>query len=121
METCISFYLKSNRIQVFTKALRGIGSPRRICFMISSDGQSLLLVPYEKRDLKSHNVPPKVYQGEGDYKINSYKLCRILAGQHHWDLNCSYRILGKVYPDQHLAVFDLASAIKIHPDTVLRP
>ena len=121
MEICISFYLKSNRIQVFTKALRGIGSPRRICFMISSDGRSLLLAPYEKRDLKSHSIPPQVYKGVGDCKINSYKLCRLLAGQHHWDLNCSYRILGKVYPDQHLAVFDLASAIEIHTDTVLRP
>lgn len=110
METFISFCLKRHRIRVFVKALKGIGSPQRICFMISSDGQSLLLVPYEKRDLKSHSVPPKVYQGEGDFKINSYKLCRLLAGQHHWDLNGSYRVPGKVYPDQHLAVFDLTSA-----------
>ena len=113
MEICISFYLKSNRIQVFTKALRGIGSPRRICFMISSNGQSLLLAPYEKRDLKSHNVPSKVYQGEGDYRINSHKLCRLLASQHHWDLNGSYRIPGRVYSDQRLVVFDLSSARRI--------
>lgn len=110
MKTYISFCLKSNRIRVFVKALKGIGSPQRICFMLSSDGQSLLLVPYEKRDLKSHGVPSQVYHGEGDFRIHSYKLCRLLAGQHHWDLNSSYRVPGWVYLDQRLAVFDLPSA-----------
>ena len=112
METFVSFDLKRYRIRVFVKALKGIGSPQRVCFMISSDGQSLLLAPYEKRDLKSHSVPPQVYQGEGDFKVNSYKLCLFLASKHYWDLNGTYRIPGKVYPDRYLAVFDLTSARK---------
>ena len=81
--------------------------------MISSDGRSLLLAPYEKHDFRSHNVSARVYHGNKDCEINSYKLCRILAGQHHWDLNSSYRIPGKIYPDQKLAVFDLKSAKRI--------
>ena len=55
------------------------------------------------------------YHGNRDCEIHSYMLCRILAAQHHWDLNCSYRIPGRVYPDQHLAVFDLSSASKLSP------
>ena len=109
-ESYISFYLKSNRIHVFVKTLKGIGCPHRICFMISSDGRSLLLVPYEKRDFKSHYISPRVYQGDMDCDIHSYKLCRILAGQHHWDLNRSYRVPGRVYPEKQIAVFELASA-----------
>ena len=112
-ETFLSFYLRTNRIQVFVSALKGIGSPSRICFLISQDGKSLLLVPYEKRDLRSHSVPASAYQGNGDFRINSYKLCHILAEEHHWDLSRSYRDPGKVYPEKQIVVFDLelASAI----------
>lgn len=51
--TYISFYLNANRVHVFIEALRGIGSPKRICFMIDKDGRNLLLVPYGKRDFVS--------------------------------------------------------------------
>ena len=106
----ISFYLRETQIYVFVDVLKGIGSPHRICFMISQDGKSLLLVPYEKRDLKSHSVPARVYQGSGNFRINSYKLCRMLADINHWDMHNSYRIPGTVYPEKRVAVFDLESA-----------
>ena len=109
-ETFLSFYLRTNRIQVFVSALKGIGNPRRICFLLSRDGKSLLLTPYGKRDLKSHSVPASAYQGSGDFRINSYKLCHILAEKHHWDLSRSYRVPGKVCPKRQIVVFDLTSA-----------
>ena len=109
-QSFISIYLRSNQILVFVDVLKEIGSPQRVCFMLSQDGKSLLLMPYEKRDLKSHSVPPEVYRGRGDYRINSYKLCHILADKHHWDLNRSYRVPGKIYPEKQMAVFNLASA-----------
>ena len=109
-ETFLSFYLRVTRIQVFVSALKGIGSPGRICFMNSQDGKSLLLSPYEKKDLKSHSVPARVYQGNGDFRVNSYKLCHILAEKHHWDLSRSYRVPGKIYPEKQLVVFNLEAA-----------
>ena len=69
METYISFYLKANRIHVFVDALREIGSPKRICFMISDDGKTLLVVPYQKRDFVSHKVPSEVYKGVGGMEV----------------------------------------------------
>ena len=109
-QSFISIYLRSNQILVFVDVLKEIGSPQRVCFMLSQDGKSLLLMPYEKRDLKSHSVPSEVYRGRGDYRINSYKLCHILAEKHHWDLQRSYRVPGKMYPGKQLVVFDLESA-----------
>ena len=109
-KTFISFYLKGYQIHVFVTALKGIGSPRRICFMLSPDGKFLLLLPHEKRDLRSHNVPEKVYQGSGDYRISSYKLCHMLAEIHHWDLNSTYRVPGTIHPEKNLVLFDLAAA-----------
>ena len=58
-EVYVSFYLKTCRIRVFLEALRGIGCPRRVCFMISPSGEFLALSPYQKR---SHEVPDEVYR-----------------------------------------------------------
>lgn len=110
METHISFYLKTNRIHIFVEALRGIGEPSRICFMISEKGESLLITPYDKRDFKSHSVPRNVYNGTGAMEISSFKLCRIIAKLHHWKLDRSYRVPGQIYETKKVAIFDLTKA-----------
>lgn len=109
-ETYISFYLKANRIHIFVDSLRELGSPSRICFMIEKSGETLMIAPHEKKDFKSHNVPPKVYRGAGRMEISSMKLCHIIAELHHWDLNRSYRVPGKIYAAQKVAIFSLGEA-----------
>ena len=109
-ETHLSFYLKANRIHVFVNSLRHMGSPSRICFMISDDGHNLLITPYSKRDFKSHAVPQRVYKGDGSFEVSSYKLCRLIAGMQNWDLERSYRIPGNVLPEKKVAVFNLREA-----------
>lgn len=113
LETYISFYLKANRIHIFVDSLRGLGSPSRICFMIEESGETLMIVPYEKRDFKSHSVPPDVYNGTGSMEVSSMKLCRIIADLHHWDLRRSYRVPGKIHEEQKAAIFPLTKAEKI--------
>ena len=106
----ISFYLKANRIHIFINALRGIGSPKRICFMMDESGNTLILSPYDKRDFKSHRVPEKVYSGSESLEISSYKLCRLLASSHDWDISRSYRIPGKIVPSLNVVIFQLDKA-----------
>ena len=113
MNTYISFYLRYNRILVFVSSLRAIGCPHRICFMISSDGKSLLLMPHGKRDFVSHSVSYEVYRGTGGFTVHSMKLCRILAEMHHWDPQRSYRIPGEIHRDKQLVIFNLESASMI--------
>ena len=108
--THISFYLRASRIHVFAEALRSIGSPRRICFLISADGQTLLMRAHKTRDFRSHKVPRNVYMGERSLEISSYKLCGILAGLHGWDLRCSYRVPGTVRKDRDSILFYLTKA-----------
>lgn len=114
-ETYISFYLRANRIHIFVDALRGLGSPSRICFMIEESGEALMIAPYEKRDFKSHRVPPDVYNGTGCMEVSSMKLCRIIAGLHHWDLNRSYRVPGRIHEERKAAIFSLRAAEVIRP------
>ena len=106
----ISFYLKDTRICIYSAVLKGIGSPSRICFMISDNGDNLLVSPYEKKDLKSHRVPARVYAGEDSMRVNSYVLCHIIAELHGWDLTRSYRIPGEILPKKNVAVFFLKEA-----------
>lgn len=109
-ETYISFYLKASRIHIFVDALRGLGNPSRICFMIEENGKTLLIAPYEKRDFKSIGVPADVYNGMGCMEVSSMKLCRIIAGIHHWDLERSYRVPGKIHTEHNVAIFSLTEA-----------
>lgn len=112
-ETYISFYLRSNRIHVFTNALREIGEPSRICFLIGENGHSLLMAPYRKRDFRSHNVPRDVYSGCDSMEISSMKLCRIIAFIHNWDIKQSYRVPGKIFSDEQVVIFNLDGATNI--------
>lgn len=109
----ISFYLKASRIHIFTETLRLIGHPKRICFLISADGQTLLMRAHENRDLKSHKVPPGVYDGRRSFEISSWRLCEILAKLHGWDLKRSYRVPGVLARDRRSVQFSLAEATVI--------
>ncbi len=109
-EVCLSFYLRETRIMVYTSVLRALGSPSRICFMISENGDNLLISPYEKKDLKSHSVPARVYSGTDSMRVNSYALCHIVAELHGWDLMRSYRIPGEVFSEKRVAIFHLKEA-----------
>lgn len=115
IETHISFYMKTYRIHIYRDMLTGIGSPKRICFMVADDGHSLLVLPYEKRDLRSHLVPAKAYRSgaHGGMEVNSMRLCKIISKLHGWEANASYRVPGKVLPEQKIAAFDLTRAIPI--------
>lgn len=106
----ISFYLKAYRIHVFVDALRGIGSPQRICFLLNKNATLLLMVPHSKRDFRSHRVPANAYTGNGGVDISSMQLCILLANQHRWDMSRSYRIPGQILAKQGKAVFDLTKA-----------
>ena len=108
--TFISFYLKDNKIHIFTDTLHSLGNPDRICIMMEQKGKRLLLLPHTKKDFVSHRVPEAVYKGTDSMEVNSKKLCRLLADQHGWDVSRSYRAPGVIIQEKKLAAFDLARA-----------
>lgn len=112
-DTYISFYLRNNRIHIFVDALRGIGSPKYVCFLIADDGKTLILAPYKKKDFHSHRVPQAVYHGKRSLELASIRLCQILAVEFGWDSSKSYRIPGCLVEDKKIVVFDLHRAAKI--------
>lgn len=111
METYISFYLSSFRIHVFKKTIADIGDPKYIRFLIKDEGPSMIMEAYDKKDFRSHRVIPK--KDGGGMEINSCPLCTLLKNRLGWEEGKSYRVPGKTYPAQHLAVFDLTAAEQI--------
>lgn len=114
-KTHLSFYLKANRIHIFVDALRLIGSPANICFIIGENGKTLILKPYPKKDFHSHRVSAEVYKGKRSMEISSLRLCRIMAEMQQWNTSCSYRVPGVITPRQQICVFYLDQAEPIKP------
>lgn len=112
-DTNISFYLKTNRIHIFVDALRGIGSPKYISFMISDDGSKLIMKPYDKKDFHSHRVSTNVYNGLKRLELSSLPLCNILSQMFGWGENETYRVPGKIMTQQRIIVFSLDEAKKL--------
>lgn len=114
-ETFLSFYLKANRIHVFVDALREIGQPTNICFMVGPDGKTLIVKPYPRKDFHSHRVPQDVYKGKKSMEVSSLQLCRIMAEMQCWNTNYSYRVPGVIHPQQKICVYHLDQAERIRP------
>ena len=121
-DTYISFYLKANRIHVYVDALRGIGSPKFVCFMIDESGEILLMKPYPRKDFYSHRVKSGVYSGDNRLELNSKALCSIISRLYKWDNEYSYRVPGVIRPGQKIVMFHLPLAEEIeHDDFFPRP
>lgn len=70
---------------------------------------------YHKKDFQSHRVPKRA-DGKWEMEVRSLPLCSLLKNRLNWEDGKSYRIPGKTYPKQRLAVFDLTAAEQIQKD-----
>lgn len=124
--TYISFYLSDNTIRIFKSTVRKLGTPPFLQFLIHPNGQSMVMQPYETRSFTTIRVPKNLYSDNGKTQAYSKGLCRLLANKLNWDINCSYRIPGRLIPQQKLVVYDLSQATVIsqssgyNPDLTLR-
>ena len=108
-DTYISFYLHTFRIHIFSKTITDIGNPQFIRFLIKEDGKSMAMEAYHKKDFQSHRVPKRTDE-RWEMEVRSMPLCLLLKNRLGWDEDQSYRVPGKTYPSQKVAVFDLSAA-----------
>ena len=112
METFISFYLTSSRIHISSSAIQEIGNPKYIRFLVKDEGPSIIMEAYHKKDFHSHRVLKKS-DGSNGMEISSFPLCSLIKNRLGWGNGKSYRVPGRSYPNQHIAVFDLSKAEQI--------
>ena len=115
-QTYLSFYLRTSTIRVFNEAVRSIGRPNYIRFLLNTETMQIAMIPAYNKDFQSFRVPKALYSshvGNKAMMVHSQKLCRILAAQLGWNGEYSYRVPGTVFEEQKVARFDLAHATQI--------
>lgn len=115
-DTFISFYLNGGRLHIQSDALRKIGCPPFVRFLMNENGQSMIMEPYNRKVFASMRVPKGVYdktQKGPQMEIKCAPFCRLMAQHLGWNPDCSYRIQGKVYPAQRIVKYDLHTAFAI--------
>ena len=118
-KTYVSFYLKDGVAHVYTEAIRFLGQPNYIRFLLNGDGTSMIMEPYHKKEFQSIRVRKDKDQTLKKMRFHCRLFCRLLTYTLNWDAEKSYRIPGRFVPAQHIVVFDLTKATIINnPDSM---
>ena len=107
---CISFYLRCSRIHIHQSTLKIMNYPAFVGFLISGDRKTFALQARERKDFYSVRLNIKQTGKKNKAEAYSNSLCGYLARMNGWDLNSSYRVYGKSFPKQGVAVFDFSSS-----------
>jgi len=81
-----------------------------VSFLISNDRKTFLIQARAKKDFHSVRLRIDKTGKTDNAEISSDGLCQALARLNGWDLNCSYRVYGRSFPEQRIAVFDFSSS-----------
>lgn len=114
-KTHLSFYLAYNTFRVFTDAVRHVGCPGYVRFLINPDDLRMAMEAYDKKGLTSFKVPGKLFSDTKgtSMRIHSKRFCHLLADKMGWDVTRSYRIPGDIFPRQQVVIFDLSQAVVV--------
>lgn len=111
--TYVSFYLMDGKIHVYAEAIRGIGSPNFIRFLLNHDGSSMIMEPYHKKEFQSIRVKKDHNRFSDELYFHCRPLCRLLEYTRGWNHSQSYRIPGRLILNQRIVLFDLTQAAPI--------
>ena len=118
-KTYVSFYLKDGVINVYTDAIRFLGEPNYIRFLLNRDGSSMIMQACHKKEFQSIRVHKNVDRSLMQTRFCSAAMCRLMTYALGWEKNKSYRVPGKYIPAQKIVVFDMTQAEIINnPDSM---
>lgn len=86
-------------------------SPKFIRFSVNEENILMAVEPYHRKTFTSFAVPPNLYSYNGAMIVYSKSLCGLLYSKMNWDKDKLYRIPGKIFKEQKIAVFDLTNAV----------
>jgi len=118
-KTYVSFYLKDGMINVYTDAIRFLGEPNYIRFLLNCDGSSMIMQAYHKKEFQSIRVPKNAARTWTQTRFCSAAMCRLMKYALGWEPDKSYRVPGKYIPAQKIVVFDMTKATIINNQNTL--
>ena len=108
LTTTISVDLKKFRIRVFKSALHQIGTPDFIQLLVNPDDMVVAIraVDKEHTNDQTHKVSKKMYNKNVEFYSRAFfdRLCSICGDL---EKGSTYRLYGRVYPEQRALLFPL--------------
>lgn len=98
---------------MYADAIRFLGKPNYIRFLLNKDGSSMLMEPYHKKEFQSIRVHKDLDREPQKLQFRCRPLCRLMAYTLTWETEKSYRIPGRYVPAQGVVVFDMTKATVI--------
>ena len=98
---------------MFADALRNLGTPNYIRFLLGKDGSSMIMEPYHKKEFQSIRVKKDNEQMHHKLCFRCKLFCKLLENTLGWTNLYSYRVPGRLIPSQRIILFDLTQATAI--------
>ena len=98
---------------MFADALRSLGTPNYIRFLLGKDGSSMIMEPYHKKEFQSIRVKKDNEQMHRKLCFRCKPFCKLLENRLGWTSLYSYRVPGRLIPSQRIILFDLTQATAI--------
>ena len=115
----ISFSLERGRVLIHRSALRSIGMPSNIRFLLNTGAKKVAVQACEAIDRDSFTVPN--LDEMGSYEICSMNFINVLYRLAGWKKEKSYRIYGNVFAKNRLVEYDLSDATEITDEEFVDP
>lgn len=116
-KTYLTVGVKPYYLRVFRNALKVIGTPPYVRFLIEPETSRMAMIAHDRKELTSFRVPPRIKESGNKndcVKVFSHVLCKALYRQFEWDTSKTYRIPGKIIRTQRVVVYDLSEAFPLH-------
>lgn len=106
--------LKKYRIRIHRSTLALLGTPKYFHLLVSPSDMMLAIQGTDKRTQFTHRVNLAALHPDNSYEIYSTsfvnKLCSLADDL---DTKCTYRLTGKLIPEENAAVFHLSTLQKV--------
>ena len=110
----LSLDFKRNRIRIHKSAIRSIGNPDSIQFLVNPQKGMLAIMRSDHSDLRAHRLHWRQLAHGQSFELHSKRLLRRLQGLcAAWQDNRTYRIRGETVPNQGVAVFRVAESVRV--------
>lgn len=112
-DTYMTIHMNPYYIRVFRNALKAVGMPRYVRFLMEPDSARMAMTAYGRKEFTSFKVPNGAMvhgSKSGCVKIFSHVLCKSIYRQFGWDPTRTYHIPGKLFPEQKTVVYNLSDA-----------
>lgn len=95
--------LKKCRIRIHKNTLRSIGDPDYVLLLVNPEERTLAILHSDRSDPLAHHKPSELYSR------SLIKSLRDICS--NWEDNQSYRLYGKVIPNEGLVLFRMDESV----------